>query len=79
MAVVVVECVLDEECSMDELAEGEIALLGAPAGAPVLPLLQPAASTSTAAAEIEKRTKRLFIGEPFVMCANCAEREKARK
>ena len=73
------ECVLDEECSMDELAEGEIALLGTPAGAPVLPLLQPAATTSTAAAEIEKRTRRLFIGEPFVMCANCAEREKARK
>ena len=73
------ECVLDEECSMEELAEGEVALLGTPAGAPVLPLLQPAASTSTAAAEIEKRTKRLSIGQPFVMCANCAEREKARK
>ena len=72
------ECALDEECSMDELAEGEIALLGTPAGAPVLPLLQPAASTSTAAAEIEKRIKRLFIGEPFVTRANCAECEKAK-
>jgi hypothetical protein len=45
---------------MDELADGEEELLGTPAGAPVR-LLQPAASTSTAAAEIEKRTKRLFM------------------
>ena len=45
---------------MGELMDGEDALLGKPAGAPV-PLLQPAASTSTAAAEIEKRTKRLFM------------------
>ena len=45
---------------MGELIEGDDALLGTPAGAPV-PLLQPAASTSTAAAEIEKRTKRLFM------------------
>jgi hypothetical protein len=45
---------------MGELMDGEDALLGTPAGAPV-PLLQPTASTSTAAAEIEKRTKRLFM------------------
>jgi hypothetical protein len=45
---------------MGALMAGEDALLGTPAGAPV-PLLQPAASTSTAAAEIEKRTKRLFM------------------
>jgi len=60
MAVMVGEWVLDDECCMDELADGDEALLGTPAGAPV-PLLQPAASTSTAAAEIEKRTKRLFM------------------
>jgi hypothetical protein len=46
--------------AMDELEDGDAALLGTPAGAPV-PLLQPAAITSTAAAEIEKRTKRLFM------------------
>jgi hypothetical protein len=45
---------------MDELEDGDAALLGTPAGAPV-PLLQPAAITSTAPAEIEKRTKRLFM------------------
>jgi hypothetical protein len=45
---------------MGELMDGEDALLGTPAGAPV-PLLQPAASTSTSAAGIEKRTKRLFM------------------
>jgi len=50
----------DGEWSMGELIDGDDALLGRPAGAPV-PLLQPAASTSTAAAEIEKRTKRLFM------------------
>ena len=50
----------DGEWSMGELMDGDDALLGTPAGAPV-PLLQPAASTSTAAAEIEKRTKRLFM------------------
>jgi len=50
----------DGEWSMRELIDGDDALLGRPAGAPV-PLLQPAASTSTAAAEIEKRTKRLFM------------------
>ena len=50
----------DREWSMGELIDGDDALLGRPAGAPV-PLLQPAASTSTAAAEIEKRTKRLFM------------------
>ena len=50
----------DGEWSMGELMGGDEALLGTPAGAPV-PLLQPAASTSTAAAEIEKRTKRLFM------------------
>jgi hypothetical protein len=46
---------------MDELEDGDVALLGTPAGAPVPLLLQPAAITSTAAAEIEKRTKRLFM------------------
>jgi hypothetical protein len=60
MAVVVGEWVLDDECAIDELPDGDEALLGTPAGAPT-PLLQPAARTSTAAAEIEKRTKRLFM------------------
>jgi hypothetical protein len=60
MAVVVGEWVLDDECCMDELTDGDETSLGTPDGTPV-PLLQPAASTSTAAAEIEKRTKRLFM------------------
>jgi len=47
----VAEWLPDGEWSMGELMDGDDALLGRPSGAPV-PLLQPAASTSTAAAEI---------------------------
>jgi hypothetical protein len=51
------------ECSIDTdgTEAGEISLLGTPAGAAPVPLLHPAARTSTAAAEMEKRVKRLFM------------------
>lgn len=48
---------------MDGAEDGAISGPGTLAGEPEL--LQPAARTSTAAAEIEKRAKRLFMIEPF--------------
>lgn len=42
------------------MEDGDVSGAGMPAGEPV-PLLQPAARTSTAAAEMEKRASRLFM------------------
>jgi hypothetical protein len=44
----------------DGVEADDMSWLGITAGVP-LPLLQPAARTSTAAAEMEKRVKRLFM------------------
>jgi hypothetical protein len=45
---------------MDGIEDGAMSWAGIPAGE-LVPVLQPAARTSTAAAEIEKRVQRLFM------------------